>query len=995
MGLLFWLSHSAYSQQELLFSPNMGQWDNPSVARCVFQGGAFFLRKDGFRIKLLNKADLPNVHKAFHYRGIDTQFTLHGHVLDCAFQNHNPIEKIEVLYEDEAVWYENYFLGNNPDKWVTEVYPVRRIRLKNVYPNIDFVAYTKGEEVEFDWIVNPGASPADIKLTINGQDSLSWEGGAMHAHTSVGDFEMNKPLAYQGQTPVECGYMPYGHGHSFGFNVWNMQWDKTKPLIIDPVLVFSTYSGSRGDNFGYTATYDTGGHLYAGGIVDTLQGAYPVTMGAFQFVYGGRGPVQAPVWLPCDASLSKYKPDGSALVWASYLGGTSNEYPHSLGLDEKNNLLVFGTTLSRDFPVSKPTAYDTTHAAKHDIFVVKISADGKQLLAGTYLGGNSDDGINNGALHFNYADDFRGDIISDVNGNIYVASCTRSAGFPVTPNAAQTAYNGGLESVVVSLNSDLSVLRWSTFVGGSGDDAAYSLKLDNNDNIIVGGATSSLDFPTKGTVLHSSFQGGNSDGYVLKLTSDSGKMLESTYWGTDEYDQIYFVDLDEKNKIYITGQTAGTINRTPGTYGKNGTTQFIGRLTNDLDATEFITTFGNRTGTPELSPCAFLVDKCYNIYFSGWGSFVGIGNAGTTQGLEVTPNAFQKTTDNNDFYLIVLNRDAKNLVYATYFGGDSSEDHVDGGTSRFDKRGVIYQSVCSSCPNNPPGLNDFPTTPGSAFPVNVSYRCSNASFKFDFNITYAVEANFTAAPRKICNPDTIFFYQTSIYGKKFKWTFGDGGTSSALNPYHIYTSPGKYTVTLVVIDSGSCNVTDTHSLVVEVLPGPDAKISYNYDPCASKVAFKITGNNFNNLFVDLGDGTTQNSADFIHNYIPGNYTVKAVFAHPTSGCKDSISKNIAINKDSSQEIFLANVFTPNGDTKNECFRVYGLSKDCDAADLKIFNRWGELIFHTDDLTECWNGRVNNTGVEVPEATYFYQILVYRKGSKKTDKVISGSINLIR
>jgi hypothetical protein len=115
---------------------------------------------------------------------------------------------------------------------------------------------------------------------------------------------------------------------------------------------------------------------------------------------------------------------------------------------------------------------------------------------------------------------------------------------------------------------------------------------------------------------------------------------------------------------------------------------------------------------------------------------VGVGNEGTTQGLEVSGNAYQKTTDNNDFYLIVLGKDAKNLLYATYFGGDESEDHVDGGTSRFDKRGIIYQSVCSSCPSAPPGLNDFPTTSGSAFPTNVSYRCSNASFKFDFSTTF-------------------------------------------------------------------------------------------------------------------------------------------------------------------------------------------------------------------------------------------------------------------
>ncbi|MCC7297433.1 MAG: gliding motility-associated C-terminal domain-containing protein [Bacteroidia bacterium] len=992
--LLIWIllfgSFSLQAQQRLYFTPNEGQWKDHFVARSLFQGGAFFLKENGFRVKLYHKSDLPNIHKAFHFRGTDSIFNIRGHVLDFEFiQASKPSS---IVAEDEAPWYENYFLNDDPKNWKTGIYPVGKMKLSNVYPGIDLVVYTKGEQIEYDWVVSANANPENIQIAITGEDSVTLKEGVCIVHTSVGDFIFNAPKSFQqGENAVESAYQ-YADGV---LKVKLGNYNRAKPLIIDPVLVFSTYSGSRGDNFGYTATYDTGGHLYAGGIVDSDQGTYPVTTGAFQLVYGGRGPAQAPVWLPCDASISKYKPNGSSLVWASYLGGSSNEYPHSLGIDEKNNLLVLGTTTSSNFPITKLTAVDSTFNGKHDIYVVKISADGKKLMAGTYLGGPQDDGINNGTLHYNYADDFRGDIICDATGSIYFSTCTRSPAFPTTLKSAQPLYNAGLESIVVSLNSNLSKLRWSTFVGGSKDDAAYSIKMDDSANIIVGGGTSSVDFPIGANPLNGSYLGGLADGYVLKLTSDTGKFITSTYWGTESYDQIYFVDYDNKNKIYITGQTDGTINRTSGTYGQDNTTQFIARLENNLDVEEFVTTFGNRNNQPELSPCAFLVDKCYNIYFSGWGSSVGAGNAGTSAGLEVTPNAYQKTTDNNDFYLIVLGKDAKSLIYATYFGGDSSEDHVDGGTSRFDKRGVIYQSVCSSCPNNPPGLNDFPTTPGAAFPINVSYRCSNASFKFDFNITYAVEADFTAVPRKICSPDTVYFYQSSAYGRKFIWTFGDGGSSNATNPVHVYTVPGKYTVKLVVIDSGSCNVTDSHLLDIDVLEGPVAKLETITDPCASEVQFKITGENFGEPQWDLGDGTKASGEKIKHNYIPGTYKVKVNVVNPLTGCKDSIIKAININKDSLQDVFLANVFTPNGDTKNECFRVFGLSKYCDDAELKIFNRWGERVFFTDDLSECWNGTVNNLGVELPEGTYFYQVFLFKKGIKKVDKIVSGSITLIR
>ena len=153
---------------------------------------------------------------------------------------------------------------------------------------------------------------------------------------------------------------------------------------------------------------------------------------------------------------------------------------------------------------------------------------------------------------------------------------------------------------------------------------------------------------------------------------------------------------------------------------------------------------------------------CNHIYFSGWGSSVDPDNhPGSTENLPVSNDAYQKNTDNNDFYVIVLGEDAKNLLYATYFGGDVTDDHVDGGTSRFDKKGVIYQSVCSSCPPSTDGqtsqVSDFPTTPGSAFETNPSIRCSNASFKIDLQIKTAVIADFIADPIIGCVPLNVSF----------------------------------------------------------------------------------------------------------------------------------------------------------------------------------------------------------------------------------------------
>ena len=974
----------------LYFTPNEGQWSEPIVAKTIFKGGAFFLEKHGFTIKMLHPEDLPNIHKAFHYRGTDSLFALRGHVIKVRFDNASPASEIAMEQSGEAPYYENYYLGNNPALWRNEIYPVSRIKLKNVYPGIDFMVYTRGEEIEFDWLINIGADPQKVRMVIQGQDRMGMNQGDAVCQTTVGPFSIRKPVAFQGDRRIGCEFRQYGDTLSFHTDNYNTQ----APLIIDPVLVFSTYSGSRGDNFGFTATYDSTGHLYAGGIVDTDQGAYPVTAGAFQTTYGGSGPVAAPVYLPCDVAISKYKPDGTALVYATYLGGMSNEYPHSLSIDDQNNLLVFGTTLSTDFPVDLIAGFDRTHNGNSDLYVVKLRADGKTMLGGTYLGGSANDGINNGSLHYNYADDFRGDILADSKGNIYVASCTQSSNFP-TYKAAYGTRKGGLEAVLFSLTGDLSKLRWSTYLGGTSDDAAYSVKMDDSSNVFVGGGTSSSGFPIAGNSYKKTYQGGTADGFIAKLNRDSGAIITSTFWGTSDYDQVYFLDYDIQQNIYINGQTEGTVARSANTYGKNNTTQFIGKLSNDLSKQLWVTTFGNRSGTPELSPCAFMVDKCYNIYFSGWGSDVGAGNVGTTNGLQVTSNAQQKTTDDADFYLLVLSQDAASLLYASYFGGNQSADHVDGGTSRFDKRGIIYQSVCSSCPDNPPGLNDFPTTTGAVFPNNPSYRCSNASFKLDFNITYFISARFTAQPNPVCLPQPINFTLTTPgINPDYRWDFGDGTTGKGLNPSHVYSKPGKYRVRLRVVDTTSCNKIDSMFLDVEALESPLGVLSTESEPCSSEWKFDLEGQGLGNPYWEMGDSTNTTGLKVVHQYQPGIYKLQIFLTHPTSGCKDTLEKNISINADSLQDIRLANVFTPNQDGKNDCYRVIGLSKTCNEGTLKIFNRWGERIFYSDDLAACWDGTVDNNKVWLPEGTYFYQIFLQGKDGRK-DRIISGSVNLIR
>ena len=1016
LGICFMLGNTLLAQEaRLWFKPNLGQWsNNPSKAQLPLPSATVFFHESEFRLLLQHPEDAAQVHESFHQRSEGLSRTLRQHGLFVEFEGANSQAYLE--FKDPAPWVENYFLGADSRSWKTGIHPYSVLYMRDVYPNISLRFYESKGQLEFDFILEPGADVRDIRMKIEGSSPYIDEQGKLQLPTSCGLLSWTAPLAFSSadSSSIDCAFKALGDGR---VGIETSKREAKKGMVIDPILVFSTYSGSTGDNFGFTATYDTAECLYAGGIVDANGATYPVTAGAFQTTYGGSSNGGPPVQLPCDISISKYSKDGSTLLWASYLGGDDDEYPHSLVVDPSNNLLILGTTLSTNFPVAS-NAYDATHNGSYDIVISKLSADGSTLMAGTFLGGSSydgfqrDDGATKSQLLFNYADNYRGDILAD-SANVYLATCTRSTNFPTTAGAYQSTAAGLTDAAIVCLNKDLSQLNWATRLGGNNDDAAYSVKLDGAGHLFIGGGTASSDFPMTGNGIWPNYHNpsGSStqekvDGYISRFDAKTGAYQVGTFFGGAAYDQIYFLDIDLAGKVYFTGQTKSrNFTLTNGVYGKSNTGQFIGRLSNDLSQEEFFTTFGNRVNVnPELSPSAFMVDDCFNIYFSGWGSIIGVGNSGTTSGLPTTPNANQITTDGNDFYLIVLGKDAQNLLYASYFGGSQSEDHVDGGTSRFDKKGVIYQSVCASCPNSPPGLNDFPTSSGSAFPNNVSIRCSNASFKLDFRLTYSIDALFSAQPQPACQGEDIRFTPNTVYQAQYFWDFGDGTLSRDTIATHRFADTGRYWVQLSVVDSNSCNRNANHGMWVYVGLKPSGKITATLEPCIDFTELLLEGQHFDTLIWDFGDGSPQirNTNPLNHNYISGSYTVTAYLLNGTTLCRDTVELPLIVNTDSSGEIYLANVFTPGrgtidgrGDGKNDCFRVYGLSTECDEAELRIFNRWGERIFYTEDLSICWNGKVQNGGPELPDGTYFYQLYIKTRDQQEVNRLIAGSVNLIR
>ena len=824
----------SYAQAKVEFIENRGQWGKWFKYKAATSGGNVCLEKDGFRYIIGERSNNSKID-SFHHGVKKDMPVLKFHCYKMTFVGANDAT---ITGEKPEKDYYNYFLGNDSSRWKGGIHPYRALNYSHLYNGIDAHVSSEKGNIVYDFIVEPQADASQVQLKFEGQDKIKISNNNLVISTSIGDVTEQSPIAYQyvnyERVNVPCKYKLRDNVVSYDFP---KDYDHSQRLFIDPTVVFCTLTGSTADNWGFTATYDDSGYFYNGGLVNDLNfgGTYPVSPGAFQTTFGGGYVASVDSTYASDIAIIKYDPTGRFRIYATYLGGTGNERPHSMIVDQGFELIVAGRSRSSDYPVTSG-AYQPANAGGSDIVITKFNASGTGLIGSTYIGGTGNDGVNfdstelgYGELKFNYGDDARSEVQLDKIGNIYVTGSTNSTNFPTTSTAIRTTLSGMQDGVVCKFNSGLTSLIWSTYIGGSGSDAGYVLAFDTSQNdIYVAGGTNSTNFPTTTGTLHPTYQGGTADGFILKFKNSTPyNLLKGTYVGTSHYDQIYGIQVSGDDNVYVMGQSlGGAFPVTTGVYSNANSCQFVMKTDNNLAADLVSTVFGNSDpDSTNISPVAFLVDTCENVYISGWGGDLGltstINATGTAHSMPITSDAIRPTTVyGRDFYFIVLGPGMTSLRYATYYGRSCVQQwegaHVDGGTSRFSRQGIIYQAMCAKCggiykaTSNPGGCPDpFPTTSGVWSMLDSSSNCNEAALKIAFNIG-PVTANIIAGPTTNgCAPLTVDFTNLSNNGLTFVWDFGDGSpTTTTFSPTHTFTASGVFTVTLHASNSNACFRTD-------------------------------------------------------------------------------------------------------------------------------------------------------------------------------------------
>ena len=694
----------------------------------------------------------------------------------------------------------NYFVGSDASAWRRDVPHFARVRYAGLYPGVDLVYYGNQLKLEYDLVVAAGADPAPIALRMDGAERmrLDHEGNLVFT-TAAGDLVQHRPIAYQQvggeRRPVTASYRLLGDGR-VGFNLGD--YDASRELVIDPVLMYSTYLGGTLGDRALDVSVDSAKNAYVVGFSNSA--GFP-TKGAYQGKNNGAG----------DVFVTKLGPTG-ALIYSTYIGGAGADEAAGVAVDSSGSVYVTGRTTSLNYPTA--SAYQTTLGGVQDAFLTKLSAAGNSLVFSTYLGGNANTTYSGATGDYGYG------VKVDANGSAIVAGWTAATNFPVV-GAIQSSRSpdpagcnpsidvnkcARSEVFVTKFAANGASLIYSTYLGGTEYDEAYSLGIDSSGNAYVTGTTTSANFPTKGPKQVSN--GGNGDAFVAKINAAGSALVYSTFLGGVGQDLGYGIAVDSSGAAYVAGVTASAnfptaspIQSFNAGLGGSGTDGFVTKVAAAGNAWVFSTWIG---GGGADSANGIAVDSSGNAYI--------VGQTASASGFPVVNPIQGNGAGGTDAFLAKMTSAGTAYAYSTFLGG-SGEDY--GNDVAVDSNGDAYIAGYSSS-SNFPVLNAAQASNAGSQDAFVARVSTSTEASISINNASVTEGNsgtktitFTVSLSKAMGNAVSFTASTSA------------GTATAGNDYVTNTQSG------LSIAAGATSRTVSFTVNGDSTPEPDETFFVN------------------------------------------------------------------------------------------------------------------------------------------------------------------------
>ena len=954
-------------QLPFLFIKNEGQWDNEILYSAITPGSGInvnFMQqglslgisrmvpeKTGNRISFMDKASTQNEKL----------------VWNIYFEGKNP--DAFMTSDSGQKGKMSYFFGNDSNRWVKNAPEYNVIQYNSIYNKTDVRYYGKKTNLKYDYILHPGADISNIRMRYGGIDKLILkEAGELEVKHAWGILLEEKPYSYQlingKKKEIDIRYILYDD-KTFGFKIYG-QHDKNKELVIDPgTMIWATYMNATANslnNMIQDITADSLGFVYVTGQCDN---SYPVTPGAYSTGYGGG---------TCDIFVSKLTPQGNALVWSTYLGGSGYDEGYAIVTNDLNEVYITGRAMT-GYPTTVGVIKTVYTGVNYDIAVTHLNSAGNGLIYSTLVGGTlTDEGY---------------DLYIDNAGNATITGIIHSTDFPVTGNAAQPAFGGGIlgnyDAYLLKINANATTILYASYIGGAGDDQAYGLAVDNAGNSYITGFTNSDNFQVLNA--YQSIRAGNFDAFLTKIRAN-GTIEYSTYLGGVSNDGGAEVVLNSANEPYVAGGSGSSDFPVTGSafqtlYGGGTSDAFITKFNANANALIYSRYMGG-SGYDDVTDLE--INSNGEVYVTGITNSVN---------LPVTTGAFQSSlnvavSSYVNWYAAQLNASGTGLLCSSYIRpGDTQSFYMfDQPHSYLDDRGISDTLYYCATTN----LSGFPATPGVYEENKINGTGAQpVIFKMvPCNFSFVINPIKTNASCKGDSTGSIAVNPSGgTPGYSYSWS-PYGGTNSLATAL----IAGIYTVTVTdsagEIATAIITITESPAYTIQTTSTPSSCDSGN----GSATAIPVGGVSpytyvWSNAQITLeATGLTE-----------GTYTVVITDANNCTNTTSAIVAEMPCACPSNLKLILPNAFSPNNDGENDEFCLMGSLPAAQAGIdycikellVSIYDRWGEKIFESSDKFFCWDGKHKGYGMNTAMFLYYLEA-IFSNGEKITQK---GNVSLIK